>query len=257
MRAFTLDSAGKECIPAGPISQRNTSGERKSRLNFDEMQHRLLDRLRERVQNGEITERGVARSAGISQPHIHNVLKGARNFSPELIDLVFKCLDCSVLDLCTASELQDHLERLCAVSQPTFDLPFISSRVGPGLPWPVGVDWQDRNPVPCAVRALGQNLVLARLWPDTDMQSSTLDKNIAVLDLSEIDTYSSDILYVVDRGRDAVLRSIRPGLEKVYLVADADADCPERWESLPTPFGVAPVVRARVCQFGREAERDL
>jgi hypothetical protein len=217
------------------------------------MQHRLLEALRERVQNGQLTERGVARSAGISQPHVHNVLKGVRNLSSESIDLIFRCLDCSVLDLCTVVELQDHLERLCAVPQPTFDLPFVSSPIGPGQPWPTGVDWQDRNPVPCVVGAMGQQLVLARLWPDIDMEASTLNKNIAILDLSEINTYYSDILYVVDRGHDAVLRSIRPGFEKVYLVADTDADCPERWEALLTPFGPTTVIRARVCRFGNEA----
>jgi hypothetical protein len=32
--------------------------------------------LRERVMNGEISERRLAQLTGISQPHMHNVLKG-------------------------------------------------------------------------------------------------------------------------------------------------------------------------------------
>jgi transcriptional regulator with XRE-family HTH domain len=226
--------------------------ETKVGLNLEEIQRRLLETLRERVQNGELTERGLARSAGISQPHVHNVLKGVRNLSLELIDLVLKSLDCSVLDLCTLEELTGKLQRVCAVPEPMFDLPFIYSIIGPGQSWADGVDWQDRNPVPCAVGGMGQNLVLARLSTDIDMRHSTVGNNIAVLDLSEFQGYSSDTVYVIDRGYDAVLRHIRPGFAKVYLVADANLEYPERWEAVSTRLGTASVVRARVCWFGKE-----
>ena len=43
-----------------------------------------MGHLRTRIQNGELTERSLARLTGISQPHIHNVLKGAKILSPEL-----------------------------------------------------------------------------------------------------------------------------------------------------------------------------
>ncbi len=52
-----------------------------------------------RVRNGEITERGLARRTGISQPHIHNVLKGKRFFSWEAADAVLLELGLTVEDL--------------------------------------------------------------------------------------------------------------------------------------------------------------
>ena len=55
--------------------------------------------LRARVRNGEVTERGLARLAGISQPHLHNMLKGVRALSAEKADLLLNRLELSVVDL--------------------------------------------------------------------------------------------------------------------------------------------------------------
>jgi hypothetical protein len=61
-------------------------------LTFQDAQLKLLDYVRDRIQSGELTERGLARLIGISQPHAHNVLKGARNLSPEIFDSMLKYL---------------------------------------------------------------------------------------------------------------------------------------------------------------------
>ena len=57
-------------------------------MYFERMHERLLESLRRRLQNGEATERGLARRIGISQPHLHNVLKGAKNLSPRMADRI-------------------------------------------------------------------------------------------------------------------------------------------------------------------------
>ena len=67
--------------------------------NFSELQLRLKALLHERIRSGELTERGLARRTGISQPHIHNVLKGKREFSFESADAVLRGLGLDVLDL--------------------------------------------------------------------------------------------------------------------------------------------------------------
>jgi transcriptional regulator with XRE-family HTH domain len=59
----------------------------------------LRDHLRLRIRNGEITERGLARKIGISQSHIHNVLKGARILTPEVADQILRHLKLSILEL--------------------------------------------------------------------------------------------------------------------------------------------------------------
>ena len=38
------------------------------------------------IQNGELSERALAKLVGVSQPHLHNVLKGARSLHMPLAD---------------------------------------------------------------------------------------------------------------------------------------------------------------------------
>jgi transcriptional regulator with XRE-family HTH domain len=63
------------------------------------LQCRLVEHLRERVRSGDITERGLARLTGLSQPHIHNVLKGKRILSMITADHVLRALKLDLLDL--------------------------------------------------------------------------------------------------------------------------------------------------------------
>jgi transcriptional regulator with XRE-family HTH domain len=76
-------------------------------MNFQELRQRLIVELRERVRSGEVTERGLARMIGLSQPHMHNVLKGKRLFSLETTDEILRQLGLEVLDLIKPGELLD------------------------------------------------------------------------------------------------------------------------------------------------------
>lgn len=71
-------------------------------MYFETLQGRLLDCIKWRVRNGELTERRLAGLVGISQPHMHNILKGVRALSPETADRILKTLEMSVLDLFVA-----------------------------------------------------------------------------------------------------------------------------------------------------------
>ncbi len=68
-------------------------------MDFETLQRRLLARVRTCVQNGQMTERGLARMVGISQPHMHHILKGARSLSLENADRILRRLGWTVLDL--------------------------------------------------------------------------------------------------------------------------------------------------------------
>lgn len=68
-------------------------------MTFLALHARLISAVRFRISNGEITERGFARLAGVSQPHIHHVLKGARALSPAMSDRILEGLGLTVLDL--------------------------------------------------------------------------------------------------------------------------------------------------------------
>jgi hypothetical protein len=77
-------------------------------MYFELLQLRLIAHVQDRVQRGELTERGLARRTGISQPHLHNVLKGVRVLSPQIGDVLLHHLHITLLDLLKDEEWNDH-----------------------------------------------------------------------------------------------------------------------------------------------------
>jgi antitoxin component HigA of HigAB toxin-antitoxin module len=73
--------------------------------NFGRLQTQLIQHLRKRIHSGEITERSLARLTGISQPHLHNVLKGKRLLSLEMADRILLHLQ---LDLKFLMDAEQH-----------------------------------------------------------------------------------------------------------------------------------------------------
>jgi antitoxin component HigA of HigAB toxin-antitoxin module len=73
-------------------------------MTLGDLQQRFVALLRNRVRNGELTERGLARMVGVSQPHMHNVLHGKRTFPVETTDDIMRHLRVDILDLIEPSE---------------------------------------------------------------------------------------------------------------------------------------------------------
>jgi transcriptional regulator with XRE-family HTH domain len=80
-------------------------------MDFQELRERFVTHLRERVRSGEITERGLARISGVSQPHIHNVLKGKRVLSTVMSDEILRNLRMDLLDLMKPEDLLEWRSR--------------------------------------------------------------------------------------------------------------------------------------------------
>ena len=80
-------------------------------MNFREQQRRLIAHLRALVRSGDATERGLARLTGVSQPHMHNVLKGKRLLSLEMADQVLAQLHLDLLDFIEPGELLEWQRR--------------------------------------------------------------------------------------------------------------------------------------------------
>ena len=76
-------------------------------MTFHDLQDKLLDELRQRVRSGAATERSMARDTGISQPHLHNVLKGKRVLSVEKSDQVLRRLQIDLLELIEPEDLRE------------------------------------------------------------------------------------------------------------------------------------------------------
>jgi transcriptional regulator with XRE-family HTH domain len=213
----------------------------------------------DRIHNGELTERGFARLLGISQPHVHNVLKGVRNLSPEIFDSILKYFNMSLLDLASVEEVEANLKKRKALGQ-VAEAAFLDSPIGPGMPWPEGINWRRSYPLPFPALAIQAGLIMAELANDPYMYETLAGSDIALLDTSA--RARSDIspvdLYVVSRGGEALVRHIRPGGEGFYLVTDVTLDTPALWEKLAIPANeFAGIVKARVRWIGRERDRHL
>ena len=78
---------------------------------FSDLHQRLTRILQDKVHNGELTERGLSRLTHLSQPHIHNVLKGKRVFSTEAADAILRELQMDILDLLDPRELLEWQRR--------------------------------------------------------------------------------------------------------------------------------------------------
>ena len=95
-----------------------------SRLYILEFCQRLIELARERVHSGEVSERRLARLSAISQPHLHNVLKGIRTLSPEAADRLMRAMDITVPQVLWSGGGTDTSE-ISAI-------PLLRSRIGPG-----------------------------------------------------------------------------------------------------------------------------
>jgi predicted transcriptional regulator len=80
-------------------------------MTFSDLHQRLVDHLRQRVRSGEMTERGLARVTGVSQPHIHHVLKGKRLLTAITADQILGQLHMDLLDLIELEELLQSRHR--------------------------------------------------------------------------------------------------------------------------------------------------
>src|SRR5690348_2647085 len=104
-------------------------------MYFQLLHARLVAHMRAMVRSGELTERRLAKLTGVSQPHLHNVLKGVRVLSAGMADQVVTQLRLSALDLLAESEL-GQTPRAGATKQRHAEAPLVQGRLGPGHPFP-------------------------------------------------------------------------------------------------------------------------
>ena len=228
-------------------------------LTFKDAQLRLLTDVRNRIHNGELTERGFARMIGISQPHMHNVLKGVRTLSIGISDSILNIFHMSILDLASPEDLADVLKP-GSDAEPVLEVPFLDTAIGPGIPWPDRIDRRNRFPSPFPAGIVPPALVMAHLAPDPQMSATLGGYDVALLDTSERHQAkpSPEGLYAVERNGEVVLRYVRPGARCYYLVTDAELEQPDRWEYLSiSPTELPGLIKARVLWLGREKDRKL
>ncbi len=227
-------------------------------MDFQTLQSRLASAIRLRIRTGELTERGLARLTGVSQPPIQHSLKGARTLSPEIGDLILRELKLSLLDLIQGEELAARM-RLEPVLKRYREVPVADGRIGPGHVYPDRLDPVECFPFPLAMLAALVKPVAARLAADPRMSSAVAEGDLALLDQCEGRRREPDSgsLYVVSHRGEALVRWVRQGARCIYLVSQDSLEQPRQWVPVSvTAWDVLEVVKARIVWMGRRMDAD-
>jgi len=217
-------------------------------MYFNDLQCALLGYLRLRVFNGEFTERQLARIVGVSQPHIHNVLKGNRFFSIDLSDRVLRVLGITVLNLVDPLQVESWVRQHPADDRSSTYLRVLDGLLGPGQPWPTRVSGSLPFPIRSSELVKLGYPVAARLADDPNMHPVfsagdwvTLDQSIPVRRHPDEDSF-----YLLKLRDEPLIRRIR-SLERVrYIVTEASAHNPGAWERVDPGMNLLSLIRARV-----------
>lgn len=160
-------------------------------MTFTDLETRLLERLNRMVRRGEISERRLAKLTGFTQPHIHNVLKGARRLRAGLADALLAGVEMPLEELLPAAR----------DGAGVVEVPVWRGVVGPRHRFPEGTDPVGYRLFPAAFLGRFHRPVLLRAGPEEYTMAPMIEP---------------DDLLLIDRA-DAARR--RPVLDGVYVVA--------------------------------------
>jgi len=223
-------------------------------MHFERLQIGLIAALKTRLRNGDLTERRIAHLTGISQPHIHNVLKGARILSPEIADRILDRFQIPLAELLPSEDVKPRCCAGCDAGRKWREVPVLEGWLGPGMPLPRFASEVEHYPFPASSLAPLVNPAVARLAPDTRMAGALLDNDLVLLDHRREGRLRvrDEGLYVVNRRGEGLVRRLRLESDCLYIVAEDTLDRPSRWETISLAgHHILDIVRARLVWIGR------
>jgi hypothetical protein len=217
-------------------------------VQFDELYRLLIDTARQRVRSGEVTERRLARLCGLSQPHMHNVLKSLRSLSPESADRLMDVLDLNIPALIFRSGSRADTA-VCTV-------PILRNRLGPGSE---SVLTNYRGFMPFLARRIASVVepVVAQLAPDLVLPKALAANDYVLLDRNPAvrASPSGGGYWVVAESPGLRVRYVKLGETHVYLANESNVRDPPNWQPIPLhDRNILEIVRARIVWISREME---
>lgn len=209
-------------------------------IDFEGLQMRLVAAIRIRVRSGELTERSLARLTGVSQPHIHNVLKGVRILSTGSADRILSRLRMSLWDLVDTMELDSA--PAVKKTYPDMQVPTLGGRLGPGE----SAIWTDVNRL--------ENLTLAPLMHDPQMSKLCRTGDWVLLDRSESKRRAPawEYCYACEWKGEGMLRYVWQAPGWLYLIPEDSRDEPASWQCVDMKgLNILDIVKAQVVWLGR------
>src|SRR3954447_20845876 len=191
-------------------------------MRFEDFQKMLVTSLRTRVRNGEFTERGLAKALGVSQPHVHNILKGVRVLSPDIGDQILHRLNLSLFDLLDPDHAAQQVNLNSLPASQHSRVQVLEGRLGPGFPWPTRINSSERFPISYSKLAGMIHPVVVRTGADDSMEPVFAADDVALLDQAPVarSEIHADSLYVLKRGNHGMIRRLRLVANSLYIVAE-------------------------------------
>ena len=215
-------------------------------MHIADLYERLVDVARQRIRSGELTERGLSRLCGVSQPHIHNVLKRIRALSPGSADRLMQALGLTLPELVWRSPEESGAS--------IREVPMVRNRIGPGMDSSLTVL---KGFMPFSTKIVDRLVepVVAQLGPDLVLPGAVAANDLVLLDQSlTIRAHPrGESCWVVAESSGLRVRYVKMGGTRVYLANEATVRDPKLWEAVPLAGKkVEDVVRARIVWVGRE-----
>jgi transcriptional regulator with XRE-family HTH domain len=199
-------------------------------MDFQVLQIRLIAHIQARVRNGEVTERSLARLTGISQPHMHHVLKGARRLSIAMADRILERLRIDLVDLLAG---EDSAPRPAPPEVTPYRLvALLEGPIGPGHPYPAQASGQEKYPFPAAELERLESPVAAHLAPNPNWAALFGDSAVVLLDRSETLRGNPDeeSYYALDLGGESGIQLVRRAGQRLYMRNSGED--PRGWRSV-------------------------
>lgn len=220
-------------------------------MHFGLLHQRLVQHIRARVRSGEMTERSLARLAGVSQPHLHNVLKGQRFLSADMADQVLRHLHICTFDLLQPEDWPAHIRPRNGTSGRVVAL--LKGGLGPGAAFPRESSWE-RFAILQPELERTEDPALVRLRADPLMMPLFRAGILALLDRAEPGRQSPDPggYYAVEVAGEGLIRMLHRAGGLLYVQASASLGA---CDTLTVPDrNILDVVKAKVVWIGRSLE---
>ena len=209
---------------------------------------RLVEVARQRVRSGAVSERGLARMASISQPHLHNVLKGIRVLSTEAADRLMEALGVTIAQVLWSDEATDLAEIRV--------VPVLRQRIGPGTVASFTA-FRDYMPFPASLVAGLTDPLSAWLGPDLALPGAYRAGDLLLLDLNPRYRTNPGIAscWIVAESSGLRVRYVRRDRGMLEAATEPDAAGARGWQPVAVRGrNILDIVRARIVWIGRRME---
>lgn len=223
-------------------------------MYFRELQGKLVELAREKVRAGLVTERGLAKLCGISQPHMHNVFKGIRSLSPNSADRLMHALGIQVADLLWGVSAGTS----SGADSGVVAVPLVRNRIGPGTAGALDV-FRGNIPMPGALLKNLVEPVTANLAPDLVMPAALASNDLVLLDQNPLvrAAPTGSGVWIVAEAAGLRARYLRLAGTRLLVGNEVTRSDPQQWLSIPLQGrNILEIVRAHIVWIGREMETE-